>query len=296
MARRTLSLTGAIVAITVGVLLPVLLSTTVGIVAIAIGESSKDLVLGILVLCFAVGAIGGGVAATVLLGKRAHIARLQSDLLANVTHELRTPLSGIRLHAQTLQSDIDPEHRKECVRSILRETVWLEAMIDRVLTWRTAAKDWASLDMTREPIGDAVEEAAARFCKMFDADEVDFSVDVDTSTPVEHDSRVLTSIVLNLLVNAYKYTGDEKTIRLTARDESDEVVVEVQDNGPGIPRRQQKKIFEPFHRTGNSGSGAGLGLAIVHHQVQAHGGTVGVESVKGEGSTFTVRLPVAEDV
>ena len=296
MPRRTLSLTGAIVAISVGVLLPVLLSTSVGIVAIAIGESSADLVFGILVLCLAAGAIGGGVAATVLLGKRARLARLQSDLLANVTHELRTPLSGIRLHAQTLQSDIDPERREECVRSILRETVWLETMIDRVLTWRTASRDWASLDLVREPVGDTLEEAASRFRRMFDPEEVDFEVDIETSAPVEHDTRALVSIVLNLLVNAYKYGGDQKKIRLAARDESEEVIVSVQDSGPGIPRRQQKKIFEPFHRADNSRSGAGLGLAIVRHQVEAHRGTVGVESVKDEGSTFTVRLPVAEDV
>ncbi|MBW2264054.1 MAG: HAMP domain-containing histidine kinase [Deltaproteobacteria bacterium] len=296
MNRRTLSLTGAIVAITVGVLVPVLLSTTVGIVAIAIGESSADLVLGILVICLAAGAIGGGVAATVLLGRRARIARLQSDLLANVTHELRTPLAGIRLHAQTLQSDIDPEHREECVNSIVRETVWLEAMIDRVLTWRTASKDWALLDLTREPVGDVLAAAASRFRKMIDPDEVDFAVDLETSAAVEHDHRALMSIILNLLVNAYKYTGDEKKIRLAARDESDEVVITVEDNGPGIPRRQHKRIFEPFHRADNSRSGAGLGLAIVHHQVEAHKGSITVDSVKGEGSTFSIRLPVAEDL
>ena len=295
MARRTLSLTGAIVAISVGVLLPVLLSTSVGIVAIAIGESSADLVLGILVLCLAAGAIGGGVAATVLLGRRARIARLQSDLLANVTHELRTPLSGIRLHAQTLQSDIDPEHREECLASIIRETVWLEAMIDRVLTWRTAARDWAALDLTREPVGDALEEAASRFRKMIDPGEVDFAVDIETDAAVEHDARVVTSIILNLLVNAYKYTENDKRIRLRARDEPDEVIISVEDNGPGIPRRQQKKIFQPFHRADNSRSGAGLGLAIVRHQVDAHGGSITVDSVKDEGSTFTVRLPVAGD-
>jgi signal transduction histidine kinase len=149
--------------------------------------------------------------------------------------------------------------------------------------------------MTREPVGDALEEAATHFRRMFDPDEVDLAVDLDTSAPVEHDARALKSIVLNLLVNAYKYTGDAKTIRLAARDESDEVVLTVEDNGPGIPRRQQKKIFEPFHRADSSRSGAGLGLAIVRHQVEAHGGSIGVDSVKDEGTTFTVRLPVAEE-
>ncbi len=99
-----LSLTGVIVTLAVGVILPVILSTSVGIVSIALGERANNLVIGVLVICFAVASIGGAVTATVLLGRKARIARLQADFLANVSHELRTPLSAIRMYAQTLQT------------------------------------------------------------------------------------------------------------------------------------------------------------------------------------------------
>jgi signal transduction histidine kinase len=97
-----LSLTGVIVTLAVGVMLPVILSTSVGIVSIALGEKANNLVVGVLVICFAAASIGGAVTATVLLGRKARTARLQSDFLANVSHELRTPLSAIRMYAQTL--------------------------------------------------------------------------------------------------------------------------------------------------------------------------------------------------
>lgn len=298
--RRNLSLTGAIVTISVGVLVPVLLSTGVGIVALAIGEGSADLVLGVLVLSFAAAAIGSAIIATVLLGRRARIARLQSDLLANVTHELRTPLSAIRLHAQTLEQDIeDPEKAKRCVQIIIRETGWLEAMIDRVLTWRAAAKDRSAPEIVREPVGDVVEETAERFRRMFDPGEVDLAVDVATSTPVDHDKRSLGSAILNLLVNAYKYTGEDKKITLGARDGEAEVVITVEDNGQGIPKRELGRIFDPFHRAdsrlGSKSAGAGLGLAIVRHEVRTHRGKVFVESEEGKGSTFSIHLPVVKE-
>src|SRR5512134_752056 len=104
--RRSLSLVRPIVTLSVGIVLPVLLSTAVGIAAIVTGESTLTLILGILMVCFTVAAIGGAVILYVLLGRRARLARLQSDLLANVTHELRTPLAAIRVYAQTLQSGL----------------------------------------------------------------------------------------------------------------------------------------------------------------------------------------------
>jgi len=124
-----LSLTGVIVTLAVGVILPVVLSTSVGIVSIALGEKANNLVnnlvVGVLVICFAVASIGGAVTATVLLGRKARTARLQSDFLANVSHELRTPLTAIRMYAQTLQHGRlreDPQKVEECLDTIVRET------------------------------------------------------------------------------------------------------------------------------------------------------------------------------
>ena len=163
--QQNLKLTGAIVVLSVGVLLPVLLSTSVGIITLVVGKDSWDITLGVLIISFTSAAIGGAIIVTVLLGRRARTARLQMDLLANVTHELRTPLSAIRMYAQTLEMGLlkgDEERTKKCISTIVRETEWLETMIDRMLTWRSLAKDWDELSMLRAPIGDVVEETAKR--------------------------------------------------------------------------------------------------------------------------------------
>ena len=119
--RSSLGLKGAIVTLSVGVLVPVILSTTVGIVALVIGTSTKELLIGVLVVCFTAAAAGSAVVSVVLLGRRARLARLQSDLLANVSHELRTPLAAIRMYAQTLESGLlekDPESTRQILATI----------------------------------------------------------------------------------------------------------------------------------------------------------------------------------
>lgn len=296
--QQNLRLTGPIVLLAVGVLLPVLLSTFVGIISLALLESSKDLVLGVLVLCFAVAAVGSGVVLTVLLGRRARTARLQSDLLGNVSHELKTPLAAIRMYAQTLQMgglDGDPAKQKQCIDTIVRETEWLETMIERLLTWRGAARDRDILELVTCPVDGLIGEVTNRFRRMLPAGEVEFSTNIDTNLPVRHDRTGLASVVLNLLTNAYKYGGDRREISLEAIDENGVVRIAVRDNGIGIPQRELKRILEPFHRIKDGaehrGSGTGLGLAIVDYMVKAHGGTLTIASSEGAGSTFTVTLP-----
>jgi len=291
-------MTGPLVALSVGVILPVFLSTSAGILLLILGRSSITLLFGILVICFASAATGGAIVAVVLLGRRARVARLQADLLANVSHELRTPLSGIRLYAESLlggQLRADPERTEESLRSILQQTEWLDAMIDHVLTWRKAARDRDILEMRTEPIRPAVEEAVDRFRRMTPPAEAGLAAEITTELPVRHDRRAVAEIVLNLLVNAYKYTGEDKRIELKAFDEEGRAVITVQDNGIGIPASALKKIFDPFYRadTGlrSKAPGAGLGLAIVRHLVRIHKGQVLVESEPGRGSLFTIRLP-----
>jgi two-component system, OmpR family, phosphate regulon sensor histidine kinase PhoR len=295
--RQSLSLVKPIVTLSVGVVLPVLLSTAVGIVAIVAGESSLTLILGILVVSFTAAAIGGAVILYVLLGRRARLARLQSDLLANVTHELRTPLAGIRVFAQTLQTGLlqsDPKRAEDCLRGIVRETEWLDAMIDRVLSWRAAAKDRGLTDLQCGSIRPAVEEAAARFLRMVPPDEVALQQRFESAPAVRHDPRALGQAVLNLLVNAWKYSAAPKRIDLEVREQGGWAVITVEDNGIGIPTGEIRRIFEPFHRVKGAASGtsgAGLGLAIVHHVVKAHGGHVTVDTKEGEGSRFSINLP-----
>ena len=298
--QQNMSLKGAIVALAVGVIFPVLSSTSLGIVLIAIGKSSQETVFGVLVLSFAAAAFGSAIVVTVLLGRRARLARLQTDFTANITHELRTPLAAIRMYAQTLQLgrlDGNPQKTAESLETILRETTWLETMIDRVLSWRRAAEDRDALEMRRIPLVETVRGAITRFERMVAPGEVALDVDLTSASPVDHDENGIASVTLNLLINAYKYTGTEKRIRVSVQDVGEFVELAVSDNGIGIPKKEVARIFEPFYRAeaGQRGTscGAGLGLAIVRHQALAHKGEVYVESEEGVGSRFSVRLPVA---
>ena len=296
--RQSLSLVKPIVTLSVGVVLPVLLSTAVGIVAIVAGESSLTLILGILMVSFTAAAIGGAVILYVLLGRRARLARLQSDLLANVTHDLRTPLAAIRVYAQTLQTGLlqsDPVRAEECLRTIVRETEWLDAMIDRVISWRAASKDRGLVDLRCGSICPVVEETVARFLRMVPPDEVKMNCSFESTSAVRHDPGSLEQAILNLLVNAAKYSTAPKRIDLQVRDEGPWVVVSVEDHGIGIPAGEVRRIFEPFYRVKNAAarvSGAGLGLAIVHHAAKAHGGHITVDTKEGVGSRFSIFLPV----
>ncbi len=295
-----MSLTGVIVTLAVGVMLPVVLSTSVGIVSIALGERANNLVIGILVICFAVASIGGAVTATVLLGRRARTARLQSDFLANISHELRTPLSAIRMYAQTLQTGRlkeDPEKVQECLATIVRETEWLETMVDRVLTWRSAAKDRLVLELRVAPVAGTVQAALDRFSLLMAPGEVTLTAEISTTAPVAHDANAIVTVLLNLLINAYKYTGEDKEIVVRAFDQDGEVVLEVVDSGVGIPATDRRRVFDPFFRSDDrlsgKSSGAGLGLAISKTLVKAHQGTIEADENDGGGTRMTVRLPVS---
>jgi len=297
-----LNLTGVIVLVAVGVLLPVMLSTAVGIVALVIARDAGTIVTGVLVICFAVAALGSALIAVVVTGKKARLARRQADFVANVSHEFRTPLSAIRLYAQTLQSGKladDPDETARCIATILRETEWLDVMIDRVLTWRASSRDMMPLEMDTGPVANAVTDAVERFRSMVLPDELDLSSSIDSRLLVRHDANAVNAVVLNLLTNAYKYTGKEKRIRVGVRDEDGNVMIDVLDNGIGLTPREAKHVFRPFYRAegpeGGTASGAGLGLAIAHYLISRHGGAITVRSEKGKGSTFTVRLPAASE-
>ena len=294
-----LSLTGVIVTLAVGVILPVILSTSVGIVSIALGEKANNLVIGVLVICFAVASIGGAVTATVLVGRKARTARLQADFLANVSHELRTPLSAIRMYAQTLQTGRlheDPQKIEACLATIVRETEWLETIVDRVLTWRSAAKDRLVLELRVASVAGAVHMALERFSLLTAPGEVELSIEVSTTAPVAHDPNGIVTVLLNLLINAYKYTGEDKQIAMRAFDQGGDVVLEVEDNGIGLSVTDRRRIFEPFFRSDDrlrgTSAGVGLGLAISKALVTAHGGTIEAHSGEGQGTRVTVYLPM----
>jgi len=297
-----LDLTSVIAILGAGVLLPVLLSTAVGIVAISLAEDTAGIVTGILVTCFTVTAAGCVLLALVFAGRKARLARQQADFIANISHELRTPLSAITLYAQTLQSGKlkdNPQKASQCIATILREASWLDAMIDRILTWRASSKDMLELNMKTASVEDALRHAIERFQSMVPSDEITLSSKIDTSLKVQHDAKALNAVVLNLLTNAYKYTDGHKKISVNASDNGDSVIIEVKDNGIGMTALQAKGIFQPFQRIGHpergGTAGVGLGLAIARHLIDQHHGTISVKSEHNKGSSFIITLPAHGD-
>ena len=290
---------GILVLLILGVLVPVALVSAAGIVALVVGRGTESIVIGILVITFALGSLGAAIAILVMFRKRTRLARQQMTFVTNVTHELRTPLASIRLFAQTLQMERlqDATQRKECAEAILREADRLTQLVERVLQWRRISDGQRIYERKIETVEPALREALDAFRGTLRSGEATMEVDLRSSRTVNLDRAALAEAVLNLLVNAHKYTGERKEIALSSRDADGGVEVAVRDNGVGIPQAEQERIFEPFRRVDerlrSQASGVGLGLAIVRDVMEAHGGWVRVESEPGKGSTFTLFLPRA---
>jgi signal transduction histidine kinase len=228
------------------------------------------------------------------------IARLRADFVSTVSHEFRSPLSGIR-HLGELLLDgrvTVPEKQRDYFRMIVQESDRLARLVDNILDFsrmEEGRKEYRFRPLDPSPwlrtlVADFVTEISAR------------GVAVEANIPdglpgISADGEALGSAVRNLLDNAVKYSPGQKTVWLNAESEDGAIRISVRDNGVGISDDDQKHIFDRFYRAGGDISkrvkGAGLGLSLVQHIVAAHEGKVECASRVGEGSTFTIRLPVA---
>jgi signal transduction histidine kinase len=228
-----------------------------------------------------------------------HLSRLKSDFVANVSHELKTPLALIRLFAETLEMGRVPaeEKRRQYYRVIHKESQRLTQLINNILDFsriEAGRKEYRSApaDLNRI-VGDVLE------AYRFSIEQQGFTLEsklAEDLPEVEVDKEALSQAVINLINNAIKYSRDEKLIRLETARNGGNVSLSVTDRGIGIPSSDHAKIFEKFYRAENSlvheTKGSGLGLTLVRHIVEAHGGSVEVESTPGKGSTFTLVLPI----
>ncbi len=232
------------------------------------------------------------------LRRQFRLARLKTDLVAAVSHELKTPLASMRLLVDSLLEDaeLDPQKTRDYLALVAGENLRLTRLIENFLTFSRIERNRQRFEFTEAQPASIVQSAAGAVQERFQQAGCHFVVAADSSLPpIQADADALATVLVNLLDNAYKYTSGEKHIALRAFYESGSVVFAVADNGIGIPPREHKRIFRKFYqvdqRLARETGGCGLGLSIVDHIVRAHGGHVGVKSQPGEGSTFSVSLP-----
>ncbi len=226
--------------------------------------------------------------------------RLKSDFIANVSHELKTPLSLIRMFGEMLATGRTkgPDSAKEYAQIITRESERLSRLIDNVLDFARIERGKAAYSFAIGDLGEVLSRALDVYRYRFDREQMALHVEIaEDLPPVRIDESAMTLVVMNLVDNALKYAADGKEISVAVTQAGGRVKLAVRDRGPGIPDDERERIFDRFYRgrdvRGRPVRGSGIGLSLVKHIAQAHGGSVEVDSTPGHGSTFTVWLPVA---
>ena len=242
--------------------------------------------------------IGMGVL-LIAVRKERRLNQLKSDFISNVSHELKTPLSLIRMFGELLALGRapDPETRKEYAEIITRESDRLTSLIDNVLDFARIERGKAEYSMEPGDLRAVVERVIELSRYRGEQAGVTISPDLPDTVPITvFDQSAMTLVLLNLVENALKYgskSGDEINVRLSHMN--DELVVEVADHGEGIPPEEIRRIFERFYRGSTAQHagrrGSGIGLSLVKHIAEAHGGRITVNS-DDKGTAFQIALPV----
>lgn len=233
------------------------------------------------------------------IAKELALSDMRSNFVARVSHELRTPLGLIRLFAETLELDRikDEETKREYLHAITKESERLSHLINNILNFSQIESQKKQYNLSPCSIEDIIFETVDAMQYHFQRHDMNVDMDIESDIPdIRCDHEAIEQALYNILSNAVKYSGDGMSIDLRAYKQNDEVVIEVADQGIGISKENQRKIFQEFYRVNDprvqETGGSGLGLAVVKHIVEGHQGRLSVESNPDEGSTFMIRLPI----
>jgi two-component system phosphate regulon sensor histidine kinase PhoR len=284
------------------VFVPAAALLTVGILILVFGSRVRDYLFGGLVVAMVLTTVIGGIAAIVVLRREARLARLQTDFVNKVSHDLRTPLTSIRMFVETLQLGrlTDKTRQQEALEIIAEETERLSGLINRLLDWARMESGRRTYDLRPEPLRPIIESAVAALAPQRLHHPADVQLFLADDLPrVRADRQALAEALINVLNNAFKYTGEEKKIVVEAFSTGPAVRIVVNDNGPGIAKQDLKRVFDRFFRAHDPLDriieGSGLGLSMVKHIVMAHGGKIDAASELGKGTSFTITLPSIEE-
>lgn len=241
--------------------------------------------------------------AAAVLGTRSLAAQRQllsmkTDFVSNITHELKTPLTSIHLYGELIAGGRAGARAPEFGGMVVREARRLETMIEGILAFAREEAGAGTARWVRTELSALVRETCEAARDRARGRGIELTCEL-APVHLEGDPALLRSVVGNLLDNAIKYGREQGRIRVSLAREPGVAVLQVQDDGPGIPRADRSRIFERFYRGGGELTrtvpGTGLGLAIVRRAVEIHGGRVEVRSGEGRGSLFEVRLPLGEE-
>jgi two-component system, OmpR family, phosphate regulon sensor histidine kinase PhoR len=241
--------------------------------------------------------IAGSVVILVAAARERKLSNLKSDFVANVSHELKTPLSLVRMFGELLQSGRveNSVKRDEYLRIIISESERLAALIENVLDFAKVERGKAAYQFVEGSVTEVVSRAIEACRIRAEREGVTLEQDLPEAVPVVAiDERAVEIAVINLVDNALKYAADGKIVRVQVLNQDGAVAIRVSDEGPGIADEEKRRIFERFVRGRSTRNqrirGSGIGLALVKHIAESHGGKAWVEDGKQKGSTFVVTL------
>jgi signal transduction histidine kinase len=235
---------------------------------------------------------------TRVMARQRELVRLQGRFVADVSHELKTPLALVRLLAETLASRRvrDPERIQAYHETITRESERLSVLLENILDLGRIESGRKQYEFGPCDVAAAARQAWALFEPQLADEGFDARLEIAPQLPIiQADSQALQQVMVNLLQNAHRYAGEGKFVRLSVAREGFVILITVEDHGIGMTRQQVDHLGESFFRAEDARvrqtRGVGLGLAIVHHIVTAHRGKVEVHSRPGQGSRFTAWIP-----
>jgi two-component system phosphate regulon sensor histidine kinase PhoR len=239
-----------------------------------------------------------GIIVVVLAAERERkLSNLKSDFVANVSHELKTPLALVRMFGELLQSGRadSEEKRQQYLSIIVSESDRLAALIENVLDFAKVERGRAAYEFELGALADVVTRAVEACRVRAEREGIQLETEIPPELPsVWIDQRAIEIAVINLVDNALKYAPDGKRVVIGVEQQSGQLSIRVSDQGPGIAPEDRKRIFDRFVRgrsaAGKQARGSGIGLALVKHIAEAHGGNVRVEDAEPRGSSFVFSL------